>query len=79
MLEERTVHFDYDLQIEAYRFHGTIQKFLNNSRDYYVIGFIESGQRRLTCTYKEYVIITGDLICFNPLDNHACEQIDIVV
>ncbi|MGA3600044.1 helix-turn-helix domain-containing protein [Lysinibacillus agricola] len=76
MLEERTVHFDYDLQIEAYHFCGIMQKFPNHFHEYYVIGFIESGQRRLTCKNKEYIINTGDLICFNPLDNHACEQID---
>ncbi|MBG9453234.1 hypothetical protein ABE61_03875 [Lysinibacillus sphaericus] len=47
MLEERTVHFEHDLQIEAYRFCGIMQKFLNHFHEYYVIGFIESGQRRL--------------------------------
>ncbi|MBO1580389.1 AraC family transcriptional regulator [Bacillus sp. XF8] len=74
--EERTVLFDYDLQIEAYRFHGIMQKFPNHFHEYYVIGFIESGQRRLSCKNEEYVIGAGDLIFFNPLDNHACEQID---
>ncbi|MGP7819623.1 helix-turn-helix domain-containing protein [Niallia sp. 01092] len=74
--EERTVCFDHDLQIEAYRFHGIMQKFPNHFHEYYVIGFIEDGQRRLSCKNKEYVIATGDLIFFNPFDNHACEQID---
>lgn len=76
MKEERTVHYDADLQIEAYRFEGIMQKFPNHFHDYYVIGFIESGQRRLSCKNKEYVIGTGDLIFFNPLDNHACESVD---
>lgn len=74
--EERTVRFDHDLQIEAYRFEGIMQKFPNHFHEYYVIGFIESGQRRLSCKNKEYVIGTGDIIFFNPLDNHACESID---
>lgn len=74
--EERTVRFDHHLQIEAYRFEGIMQKFPNHFHEYYVIGFIESGQRRLSCKNKEYVIGTGDLIFFNPLDNHACESID---
>lgn len=74
--EERTVRFDQDLQIEAYRFEGIMQKFPNHFHEYYVIGFIESGQRRLSCKNKEYVIGTGDIIFFNPLDNHACESID---
>lgn len=74
--EERTVHFDHDLQIEAYRFEGIMQKFPNHFHEYYVIGFIESGQRRLSCKNNEYVIGTGDIIFFNPLENHACESID---
>ncbi|MDF9413876.1 AraC family transcriptional regulator [Brevibacillus laterosporus] len=74
--EERTVCFDHDLQIEAYHFHGIMRKFPNHFHEYYVIGYIESGQRRLSCKNKEYVIGKGDLIFFNPLDNHACEQID---
>ncbi|MED0669094.1 AraC family transcriptional regulator [Aneurinibacillus aneurinilyticus] len=73
---ERTVRFDHDLQIEAYRFQGIMQKFPNHFHEYYVIGFIESGQRRLSCKNKDYVIGTGDIIFFNPLDNHECEQID---
>ncbi|APT46192.1 AraC family transcriptional regulator [Bacillus safensis] len=74
--EERTVHFDQDLQIEAYRFHGIMQKFPNHFHTYYVIGFIEDGQRRLICQNQEYIIEKGDILLFNPYDNHACEQID---
>ncbi len=74
--EERTVRFDHDLQIEAYRFEGIMQKFPNHFHEYYVIGYIESGQRRLSCKNKDYLIGTGDVIFFNPLDNHACESVD---
>lgn len=74
--EERTVCFDKDLEIEAYRFKGIMQKFPNHFHEYYVIGFIESGKRHLSCKNKEYIIGTGDLVLFNPMDNHTCEQID---
>jgi AraC-like DNA-binding protein/mannose-6-phosphate isomerase-like protein (cupin superfamily) len=74
--EERTVRFDHDLQIEAYRFEGIMQKFPNHFHEYYVIGYIESGQRRLSCKNRDYLIGTGDVIFFNPLDNHACESVD---
>ncbi|WP_431029637.1 AraC family ligand binding domain-containing protein [Lysinibacillus sp. LZ02] len=74
--EERIVRFDTDLQVEAYRFNGIMQKFPNHFHEYYVIGFIEQGQRRLSCKNNDYVINTGDLVFFNPFDNHACEQID---
>ena len=74
--EERTVCFDKDLEIEAYKFKGIMQKFPNHFHEYYVIGFIESGKRHLSCKNKEYIIGTGDLVLFNPMDNHTCEQID---
>lgn len=74
--EIRTVCFDTDLNIEAYNFKGIMQKFPNHFHDYYVIGFIESGQRYLSCKSKEYIIESGDLILFNPIDNHTCRQID---
>ncbi|MFL0253012.1 helix-turn-helix domain-containing protein [Clostridium neuense] len=74
--ETRTVRFDIDLNIEAYTFKGIKQKFPNHFHEYYVIGFIENGRRYLSCKNKEYTIGTGDLILFNPNDNHTCTQID---
>ena len=75
MVEERKVRFDSDLKIEAYQFKGIMQKFPNHFHEYYVIGFIESGKRHLSCKNKDYVIEPGDLMLFNPRDNHTCEQI----
>jgi AraC-like DNA-binding protein/mannose-6-phosphate isomerase-like protein (cupin superfamily) len=74
--ETRIVYFDTDLNIEAYSFKGIMQKFPNHFHNYYVIGFIESGQRHLSCKNKSYNIETGDLIIFNPGDTHTCKQID---
>lgn len=74
--EIRTVNYDKDLKIEAYRFQGIMQKFPNHFHEYYVIGFIESGKRHLSCKNKEYDLNSGDLVLFNPTDNHTCEQID---
>lgn len=74
--EIRNVYLDEDLNIEAYRFQGISQKFPNHFHEYYVIGFIEDGARSLTCQNKTYKIETGDLLLFNPNDNHECEQID---
>jgi len=74
--EIRSVYFDSDLNIEAYRFKGIAQKFPNHFHDYYVIGFIEEGQRYLSCKNKSYNVGPGDLTIFNPSDNHTCEQID---
>ncbi|MBY9077415.1 AraC family transcriptional regulator [Paenibacillus sp. HN-1] len=74
--EIRTVKYDTELKVEVYHFQGIMQKFPNHFHEYYVIGFIEKGQRLLSCKNKEYVIEPGDLLLFNPRDNHACEQID---
>lgn len=74
--EERTVCFDRELKIEAYTFKGIMQKFPNHFHEHYVIGFIEKGQRYLSCKNKEYTTSTGDLLLFNPFDSHTCEQID---
>lgn len=74
--EIRTVCFDEDLHLEAYRFEGIVQPFPNHFHDYYVIGFIEEGKRFLSCKNKEYIIGRGDILLFNPNDNHGCAQRD---
>lgn len=74
--ESRTICFDKDLNIEAYHLKGIIQKFPNHFHEYYVIGFIEKGKRHLYCKNSEYTIDKGDLVLFNPYDNHSCKQID---
>ena len=74
--EQRTVRYDDVLGIEAYRFIGVMQKFPNHFHEYYVLGFIEDGNRYLSCRNKEYTIKSGDLILINPMDNHTCAQID---
>lgn len=74
--EQRTVCFDETLGIEAYRFIGVMQKFPNHFHEYYVLGFIEDGNRYLSCKNKEYTIGKGDLILINPMENHTCAQID---
>jgi len=74
--EIRIVYQDPDLDIEAYRFEGIMQKFPSHFHEYYVIGFIEKGQRHLVCQGEEYIINPGDVLLFNPYDTHSCEQID---
>lgn len=76
MKETRTVVYDEELRIEAYRFEGIVQPFPNHFHEYYVIGSVEEGERYLSCRNREYTIKKGDLILFNPGDNHACTQSD---
>jgi mannose-6-phosphate isomerase-like protein (cupin superfamily) len=75
MKEIRTVQFDEELKIEAYRFEGVMQQFPMHFHDYYVIGFIERGRRFLQCRCREHLVEPGDLVLFNPGDNHACRQV----
>ena len=70
--EIRTVVYDDELRIEAYRFVGIVQPFPNHFHEYYVIGFMEKGERCLSCKNQEYVIKKGDIVLFNPGDNHSC-------
>jgi AraC-like DNA-binding protein len=72
--EMRTVYYDEELRIEAYHFEGIEQPFPNHFHEHYVIGFIEDGERCLSCKNKEYTIKKGNILIFNPGDNHACVQ-----
>lgn len=72
--EKRTVVYDDELRIEAYHFEGIVQPFPNHFHEYYVIGFVEEGQRVLSCRNKEYTLDKGSIVLFNPKDNHACIQ-----
>ncbi|MPM79503.1 HTH-type transcriptional activator RhaS [bioreactor metagenome] len=72
----RTVKYDAQLGLEAYHFEGILQKFPNHFHDYYVVGFIERGNRLLSCGQREYLIAPGDLVLFHPGESHACRQCD---
>ncbi|WP_434309406.1 helix-turn-helix domain-containing protein [Hominifimenecus sp. rT4P-3] len=74
--EVRTVVYDDDLRVEAYRLEGVIQPFPNHFHEYYVIGLIEGGVRELSCKNQKYTIQKGNILLFNPGDNHACVQSD---
>ncbi|MFG6378668.1 MAG: AraC family transcriptional regulator [Lachnospiraceae bacterium] len=74
--ETRTVVYDELLHIEAYRFEGIVQPFPNHFHEHYVIGFVENGERCLSCRNKNYTIRQGSVVLFNPGDNHSCVQTD---
>ncbi len=72
--EIRTVVCGDGLRMEAYRFEGIVQPFPNHFHEYYVIGFVEGGERALSCRNREYAIKKGSVLLFNPGDSHACVQ-----
>lgn len=71
----RTLCFDEDLQLEACCFQGITQPFPNHFHEYYVIGIVDGGQRQMTCRDREYTIQAGNVLAFQPGDNHGCRQI----
>ncbi len=73
--EIRTVVYD-ELRMEAYRFEGIVQPFPSHFHEHYVIGFVEKGERVLSCRDRKYAIEEGNIVLFNPGDSHACAQSD---
>ena len=71
--ELRTARYDPELMVEAYQFQGVMQEFPSHFHEHYVVGFIERGRRKLTCRGEQTVTAPGDLLLFNPGENHACE------
>ncbi len=72
----REIYYDEELNIEAYRFAKICQTFPNHFHNYYVIGLVEEGIRKLCCFNREYTLTKGDIVLFNPNDNHGCVQCD---
>jgi AraC-like DNA-binding protein len=71
--ERRTAIYDPELMVEAYQFQGVMQAFPNHFHEHYVIGFIEHGRRNLKVRGGCVLTAPGDLLLFNPGENHACE------
>ena len=53
-----------------------MQPFPSHFHEHYVIGFVEKGERLLSCRDREYAIEEGCIVLFNPGDSHACVQSD---
>ena len=74
--ELRTVVYDMQLCLEAYRFADIVQPFPNHFHEHYVLGLIEAGSRTLCCKNREYALRPSDILLFNPGDSHGCTQSD---
>ncbi len=74
--EIRTLVFDDELNIETYRFEGIVRAFPDHFHDYYVIGLVEAGERRLVCNNRTFELSGGDLLLLDPGDSHGCVQTD---
>lgn len=74
--EHKTVAYDGTLQIEAYRLDRITQPFPNHFHEYYVIGFVARGGALLTCKNREFHVDTGNVVLFQPGENHGRVKID---
>ena len=71
--EVRTVVYDDELRMEAYRFEGIVQPFPSHFHEHYVIGFVEDGERVLFCRDREYAIEKGSIPECRQEIERACE------
>ena len=58
--------------MEAFCLQGYAQPFPKHFHDYYVLGFVVSGERELLCNGLNLQVFPGNLLIFNPRDNHEC-------
>ncbi len=65
---------DTDLGVTAYRLTGTDRGFPSHFHEFYVLGYLETGERRLSCKGERCTVSTGDVLIFNPRDSHGCVQ-----
>ena len=68
----RTIRHDEVLGLEAFCLQGYAQPFPRHFHDYYVLGFVVSGERELLCNGLNLQVFPGNLLIFNPRDNHEC-------
>ena len=68
----RTIRHDEVLGLEAFCLQGYAQPFPKHFHDYYVLGFVVSGERELICNGLNLKLSPGHLLIFNPRDNHEC-------
>lgn len=68
----RTIRHDETLGLEAFCLQGYAQPFPRHFHDYYVLGFMVSGERELLCNGLKLQLSPSNLLIFNPRDNHEC-------
>lgn len=66
--------YDETLGLEACRFRGLSRPFPSHFHEYFVLGLVEAGERRLVCSGQEYELRAGDVLLFAPGDSHSCVQ-----
>ena len=60
----RTIRHDEVLGLEAFCLQGYAQPFPRHFHDYYVLGFVVSGERELLCNGLNLQVFPGNLLIF---------------
>lgn len=72
--ELRTVVYDAQLHLEAYRFAGIVQPFPNHFHAHYVLGLVEHGQRTLCCKTGSTTCARVIFCCSTPATATAARR-----
>ncbi|WP_139653346.1 AraC family transcriptional regulator [Raoultibacter phocaeensis] len=64
------------ITVELCTLLGVIEPFPSHFHDYYMVGVVAGGNRRLAVSGREYDLRAGDLLVINLGDPHSCESID---
>ena len=68
--------FGNGVTVELSTLLGVIEPFPSHFHDYYMVGIVAGGKRRLTVRGADYDLGCGDLLVVNPGDPHSCEAVD---
>lgn len=71
----KKVHYDEIVGIEAYALEKYQKSFPLHFHDYYVVGILLAGRRKLYCGETQ-ILEKGDLNLFNPYQPHSCQSLE---
>lgn len=72
--EKKIVIYDYDLDVEVYWLEEITRPFPTHFHEYYVIGYMEAGERTMLRQEVHKDVQRNDIILFNPQETHGCMQ-----
>lgn len=71
----KKVYYDEIVGIEAYALEKYQKSFPLHFHDYYVVGILLAGRRKLYCGETQ-ILEKGDLNLFNPYQPHSCQSLE---
>ncbi len=75
MKNDKKIFYNKDLNFEIYNYESFNTSFPVHFHNYYTIGLIKKGDRKLFCNNKNYSINQNDILLFNPETCHGCNKL----